>query len=158
MGAFSEGFFGLASLDYVHDFLRANDAYSSIVCGAIAGICAKTVIAPAERIKMSFQVSSEPFTYRGVLHRTVGICRDSGVLSLWKGHSTTLIRVTPYAGLNYAFHDMSERSLKEYMKADQLPFFCKFLCGAVAGAGATLCTYPLDVLRVRIALGELNLK
>ena len=35
------------------------------------GICAKTVIAPAERIKMSFQVSSDRFTLGTALARTV---------------------------------------------------------------------------------------
>ena len=37
----------------------------------VSGICAKTVIAPAERIKMSFQVSSERFTLEKALTRTV---------------------------------------------------------------------------------------
>ena len=79
---------------FIEKELQQNDIYSSIFCGAIAGIyseagdllytlftifltsnvsgiCAKTVIAPAERIKMSFQVSSERFTLEKALTRTV---------------------------------------------------------------------------------------
>ena len=32
----------------LHEYLGSSDIYSSIFCGAIAGICAKTAIAPAE--------------------------------------------------------------------------------------------------------------
>jgi solute carrier family 25 protein 42 len=137
----------------VYDCLRGNDMYSSIFCGAVAGVCAKTVIAPAERIKMSFQVTHEPFTYSQAYKRASQVIKNNGVLALWKGHSTTIIRVTPYAGLSYAFHDYAENQFKEYLNTEQLPFIHKFLAGSIAGAGSTLLTYPLDVLRVRLALG-----
>jgi hypothetical protein len=138
----------------LHEYLGSSDIYSSIFCGAIAGICAKTAIAPAERIKMSFQVNRDPFSYAHALSRGKEIVRTKGVLALWKGHSTSIIRVSPYAGLNYAVHDFSESSFKTYLSAEQLPYTYKFAAGAIAGGVSTLLTYPLDVLRVRLALGE----
>lgn len=36
--------------------LKCRDMLSRIVCGGMAGIVAKTVIAPAERVKMTYQV------------------------------------------------------------------------------------------------------
>eukprot|EP01035_Chromulina_nebulosa_P030532 gene30532-40569_t len=139
---------------FIEKELQQNDIYSSIFCGAIAGICAKTVIAPAERIKMSFQVSSDRFTLGTALARTRTTIQNEGILSLWKGHSTTIIRTAPYAGLSYAFHDYAENGFKKILKVDHLPFIYKFLCGSIAGVGGTLMTYPLDVLRIRLALGS----
>jgi len=37
--------------------LQSRDILNRILCGGVAGIVAKTVIAPAERVKMSFQVA-----------------------------------------------------------------------------------------------------
>ena len=85
--------------DYVHSGLRSHDVVSRMLCGAIAGVTAKSFVAPAERVKMSFQVSSETFTLRKALQRGYSIVSLEGVLALWKGHSTTVLRVAPYAGL-----------------------------------------------------------
>ena len=78
------------------------------MCGAVAGSVAKTIIAPAERVKMHFQISSDKFTARAALQRGLNMIKDEGVISLWYGHSTTLIRVAPYAGLQFAVHDHME--------------------------------------------------
>lgn len=113
---------------------------------------AKTAIAPAERVKMSFQTTRDKFTLNAALRRGIDMARRDGIISLWRGHSTTVLRVTPYAGLSYAFHDVAEREIKRTLNVDKLPFQYKFLCGSIAGACGTMCTYPLDVLRVRLAL------
>ena len=109
-------------------------------------------MAPAERVKMSFQASKDRFSLRAALSRGASMAQTEGVLSLWRGHSTTVLRVAPYAGLSYAIHDAADRELKRQLAVDRLPFSYKFLAGSVAGAGGTLLTYPLDVLRVRLAL------
>lgn len=101
---------------------------------------------------MSFQTTKDAFSLTAALRRGVVMARSEGILSLWRGHSTTVLRVAPYAGLSYAIHDLTERELKEVLGKARLPFFYKFLAGSIAGAGATLLTYPLDVLRVRLAL------
>ena len=131
-----------------------NDVYESIYCGAMAGIAAKTAIAPAERIKMAFQVSSERFSYRKAIRRGTIIVKNEGWTALWKGHSTTVLRVAPYSGLSFAIHDYSEEMFKRTLKADQLPAVYKFLAGSIGGFGGTILTYPLDVFRVRLALGS----
>jgi solute carrier family 25 protein 42 len=109
------------------------------------------VVAPAERIKMSFQVSDEKFTYKSALQRGREYIKSGGFFSLWKGHSTTILRVAPYAGLTYAFHDIAENIFKRVV-GEPLPYSYKFLAGSIGGMGGTLITYPLDVLRIRLAL------
>jgi len=133
---------------------KNRDVYESLLCGATAGIVAKTVIAPGDRIKMSFQVSSEKFTLYNAFLKGREIVTTRGVLSLWRGHSTTILRIAPYAGLSYAIHDFSENVFKKTLRTDVLPPQYKFLAGACAGVGGTVLTYPLDVLRVRLAIGR----
>ena len=128
------------------------DMAQAVCAGALAGILAKTAVAPAERVKMSFQTSQELFTLRGALLKGRNILVRDGVLGLWRGHSTTILRVAPYAGLSYAFHDFAENELKLYYQTERLPMFQKFVAGSFGGAVGTFITYPLDVLRVRLAL------
>jgi Mitochondrial carrier protein len=58
--------------ELMHDMLRG------LVCGAVAGIVAKTVVAPAERIKMTFQVSAEPFTLHRAYLRSIEVVKSGG--------------------------------------------------------------------------------
>lgn len=60
------------------DVAFVHDLGIGVFCGAVAGIIAKTVVAPAERIKMSFQVTSEPFTYHAAYKRGVDIIKTGG--------------------------------------------------------------------------------
>jgi solute carrier family 25 protein 42 len=128
---------------------------NTLICGALAGIAAKTVIAPLERIKMTFQVSTDRFTLQAAIQRGILTARREGVLSLWKGHSTTVLRVAPYAALSYTFHDLAELFFRQLTDSRDkpLPGYLKFAAGSIGGLAGTLLTYPLDVLRVRIALG-----
>lgn len=153
MDPFHRGFEKIIQIEaYIQDELAARDVVSSIVCGGIAGIVAKTAVAPAERVKMSFQISKDRFSFMAALARAKLTVKDSGVFSLWRGHSTTVIRVAPFAGISYATHDYTENSFKNYLKSDKLPIAFKFIAGSVGGFVGTLTTYPLDVLRVRLAL------
>ena len=40
------------------------------------------------------------------------------------------------------------------LNTDVLPAGYKFMAGSVGGVGGTVLTYPLDVLRVRLAIGR----
>lgn len=133
-----------------------HDISNSMIFGSLSGIIAKTCIAPIERIKFHFQISSEPFTLTSAGKRSLNLIRTEGFFSLWKGHFFTILRVAPYAGLHYTIHDGSEhylRKLTDVKENEKLSFSLKFLAGSLAGFGATIMTYPLDVIRVRRAIG-----
>jgi len=136
---------------FLHE-LAQHPMCSRVLCGAVAGVVAKTAIAPAEKVKMSYQVSMSKFSLSSALVTGRDMFFKEGFISLWRGHSTTIIRVAPFAGLNFMFHDYMEIALKRKIQKDKLPFMLKFLAGSFGGAMATICTYPLDVLRVRLAL------
>ena len=152
---FQEGYEKFVSAElYLQKEIKNNHVISSMICGAFAGICAKTFIAPAERIKMTFQVSADKFTFRNAIVRAQNIVTEQSIFSLWKGHSTTILRIAPYSGFSYAIHDYAETTFKNRLQTNKLPGIYKFLAGSLAGSGGTLLTYPLDVLRVRLALGQ----
>jgi len=54
---------------------------------------AKTVVAPVDRIKIMFQVSSEKFQWRKIPEKMGKIIQEEGVRGLWKGNSATMLRL-----------------------------------------------------------------
>lgn len=99
MDAFHRSFERLFAMEsFIQDELKSHDVLSSLICGSVAGMVAKTAIAPAERVKMSFQISSDKFGYPAAYRRAVAMIKADGITGLWKGGSTTLLRVAPFAG------------------------------------------------------------
>lgn len=103
-------------------------------------------------MKLTFQISNEKFSYLNAFKRGSDIVQQGNVFSLWRGHSTTILRVAPFAGLSYAGHDYAEHLFMEHLQTKQLPIVYQFMAGSIGGVVATVCTYPLDVLRIRLAL------
>lgn len=54
----------------------------SFLSGGIAGVVAKTSVAPIERVKLIFQTSNNKFTYRKGYHCFKNILEKEGILSL----------------------------------------------------------------------------
>uniref|UniRef100_A0A8C2W9Q4 Solute carrier family 25 member 42 n=1 Tax=Cyclopterus lumpus TaxID=8103 RepID=A0A8C2W9Q4_CYCLU len=120
----------------------------SLLCGAIAGAIAKTVIAPLDRTKIIFQGENDPHwrTHMCVCALIYCSYMKDGLLSLWRGNSATMMRVMPYAAIQFCSHDQ----YKELLGA--LPPFQRFLAGSLAGTTAAMLTYPLDMVRARMAV------
>ncbi|WRT63403.1 uncharacterized protein IL334_000308 [Kwoniella shivajii] len=127
---------------------------TSGVAGGIAGCVAKTAIAPLDRVKILFQTSNADFrkyagTPLGLVHATGVIYKTSGIRGLFQGHSATLFRIFPYAGIKYMLYDWMERVLiptPDYRTPQRF-----FVAGAVSGVTSVLFTYPLELIRVRLA-------
>lgn len=141
----------------------AADAVSSsharhLLAGAAAGAVAKSVTAPLDRLKILFQVSKQRFTLTAAHQALRHTVRTEGLPGLWRGHSATLLRIAPYAGLHYAAHEALVEALASCHASVCAPSALeRFAAGAGAGAAATVVTYPLDLLRARLALGGLSL-
>jgi solute carrier family 25 protein 16 len=71
------------------------------------------------------------------------------VRGLFKGHSATLLRIFPYAGIKFlAYEQIRARVIKN--KAEETPGR-RFVSGSLAGMMSVFTTYPLEVIRVRLA-------
>lgn len=136
------------------------DMTRRMVCGGLAGMVAKTVTAPFERIKILSQTGEHGLAQNsasvGGLYNN--IIRNEGVLGLWAGNGANLLRIFPAKGVVFACNDFYERELY-WLIAPQgadlhprnYPAWVPFFGGALAGMTATAVTYPLDLARGRIS-------
>ena len=68
----------------------------NLLCGGVAGMIAKSFVAPIDRIKIMYQVTSAQFRLRDVPKVAWSIVQKEGWQALWKGNTVTMIRVIPY--------------------------------------------------------------
>ncbi|CAD6913420.1 unnamed protein product [Tilletia laevis] len=124
------------------------------IAGGVAGCVAKTAIAPLDRVKILFQANNPEFAKYsgralGVFYAIGDIFRTQGPFALFQGHSATLVRIFPYAAIKYMAYDKFHFLLipsKEYETSARL-----FLAGSASGVLSVFVTYPLELIRVRLA-------
>lgn len=125
---------------------------SSLMAGAMAGAVAKTTIAPLDRTKINFQISSEKqYSFRRALRFIYRCWKADGVISLWRGNSATMARIIPYAAVQYASHEQWKHILN-FRKKEHLDPGPRYLAGSLAGVTSVTMTYPLDLARARMAV------
>lgn len=91
--------------------------------------------------------------YRGITDCFKRVIADEGVISLWRGNNTNVIRYFPTQALNFAFRD-HYKSLFNFKK--ERDGYAKWLAGnlasgAAAGASSQLFVYSLDYARTRLS-------
>lgn len=62
-----------------------------------------------------------------------------------------MLRIFPYAALQFTSFEFYKSILIKEYKVNQLSFINTLLCGSLAGITAVTFTYPLDVIRSRLA-------
>ncbi|KAL5227603.1 hypothetical protein ABZP36_015868 [Zizania latifolia] len=129
--------------------------------GAAAGAVAKTITAPLDRVKLlmqargflthSVRVVGES-TYKGVgfLEAIADIGKKEGLKGYWKGNLPQVIRIVPYSAVQLFSYEVYKKIFRR--KDGELTVFGRLAAGACAGMTSTLVTYPLDVLRLRLAV------
>lgn len=129
-------------------------AMRSGVAGGLAACAAKTVVGPLDRVKILFQASNPEFakytgSWTGALRAMRDIYRSDGGRGLYRGHSATLLRIFPYGGIKFLAYEQV-RALLIHNK-DEETHIRRFLAGSLAGCFSVFATYPLEVIRVRLA-------
>ncbi|KAK3203980.1 hypothetical protein GRF29_106g1207546 [Pseudopithomyces chartarum] len=124
------------------------------LAGGLAGCAGKTVVGPLDRVKILLQTRNPSFIkYAGQwsgLHLALrDIYTEHGLRGLFKGHSATLLRIFPYAGIKFLAYDQI-RSAIIPNRASETPGR-RFVSGSLAGMVSVFFTYPLEVIRVRLA-------
>lgn len=170
-----------AAAPWRQGLLRIPKEIRNIMAGGIAGMVAKSVVAPLDRIKILYQVTAAEFKLRNVPGVARNIIRNEGATALWKGNVATMLRVFPYSGIQFAvFSKVKDRYLMEHDERHLLhhqhplpheliaphddngavPHHRKFgltpleslIAGMIAGTVSVVCTYPLDLTRAQLAV------
>lgn len=77
------------------------------------------------------------------------IYAGEGSRGLFRGHSATLLRIFPYAGIKFlAYEQIRAVVIKDKSQETVLR---RFVSGSLAGSLSVFFTYPLEVIRVRLA-------
>ncbi|KAJ5894701.1 Mitochondrial carrier protein LEU5 [Penicillium taxi] len=133
------------SLDYI---LRSG------LAGGLAGCAAKSVVAPLDRVKILFQASNPQYTqYTGSWAGLAAAIRDikhyEGARGLYKGHSATLLRIFPYAAIKFLAYEQIRAVIIPSL--DKETTIRRLVSGSLAGVTSVFFTYPLELMRVRLA-------
>ncbi|KAL5208144.1 hypothetical protein ABZP36_032579 [Zizania latifolia] len=145
-------------------------AVREFVAGGVAGGVAKTAVAPLERVKILFQARilahgevllldryAHVLTGRAEFHGSglIGsfrtIFRTEGLLGFYRGNGASVARIVPYAALHYmAYEEYRRWIILSFPNVEQGPIL-DLVAGSIAGGTAVICTYPLDLVRTKLA-------
>eukprot|EP01091_Cochliopodium_minus_P005865 TRINITY_DN15759_c0_g1_i1.p1 TRINITY_DN15759_c0_g1~~TRINITY_DN15759_c0_g1_i1.p1 ORF type:complete len:303 (-),score=66.20 TRINITY_DN15759_c0_g1_i1:4-912(-) len=138
-------------------FLGINKEVLQLTSGALSGIFTKTAVAPIERVKILFQIQG----MRGVVKYTsiggtiMTIIKEEGVLQLWKGNGANVVRIIPVYALKFSLNDTFRDLVRRpNQNINEMEIHQMMLSGSLAGLFQNTLTYPLEVIRTRLTLGE----
>ena len=140
-----------------------------LVSGGVAGAFSKSCTAPLARLTILRQLQGTNavpgWSNSVVAKEDVGIVRSlrhivttEGVRALWKGNGVTIVHRLPYSAINFYTYENTldvienevERrwNVKEYQAWEVTK---RLAAGAFAGCFSCTLTYPLDLVRTRLA-------
>jgi hypothetical protein len=106
-----------------------------------------------ERVKILYQTGRFP-TSQGVLSCLRTIQASEGPRGLLRGNSASVARIMPYSAVHFGAFEYYRRGIMKFeeMHGWQLPSVADGVAGSAAGLTAVVLTYPLDVMRARLAV------
>ena len=131
----------------------------SLLAGSTAAAASKTCTAPLSRLTILMQIQSTGATSiatrSGLLQSIKTVVAKEGAASLWKGNLVSVLHKFPYGGINYFAYEQSKVSLERFWSSPTDPGVAvRFGCGFIAGGTASTLTYPLDMIRTRLAASQ----
>jgi len=130
-------------------------ARKQLLCGGFAGVLSRTIVAPIDRVKILLQTQAvvagmSRDKYGGVVGTLRKVVQEEGVRMLWRGNAPNCIRIFPYASLQFWSYDYCKGVMLQKPNV-QFGVFQRFQAGVMAGITAASLTYPLDLIRIRVA-------
>ncbi|XP_076943007.1 uncharacterized protein LOC143613079 [Bidens hawaiensis] len=126
----------------------AADACLHFVGGGMSGITAATATYPLDLIRTRLAAQRSTIYYNGIWHASRTICRDEGVLGLYKGLGPTLLGVGPSIAISFSVYEMLSSYWKSHRPNDSTGM-SGLVCGGLSGIASSTATFPLDLVRRR---------
>ncbi|CAN1173913.1 Mitochondrial substrate carrier family protein B [Linum perenne] len=124
------------------------DVFVHFLGGGMAGVTAATATYPLDLVRTRLAAQTNVIYYRGIGHALKTICKEEGVLGLYKGLGATLLGVGPNIALSFSVYE-SLRSLWQSHRPDDPTVGVSLACGSLSGIASSTATFPLDLVRRR---------
>ncbi|GCC38349.1 hypothetical protein chiPu_0016863 [Chiloscyllium punctatum] len=85
----------------------------------------------------------------GVFSTLRAVPKKEGFLGLYKGNGAMMVRIFPYGAIQFTAFDRYRKLL--IAKLGISGHIHRLMAGSMAGMTAVICTYPLDMIRARLA-------
>ncbi|KAM4636236.1 solute carrier family 25 member 16 isoform 2-T5 [Discoglossus pictus] len=122
---------------------------AAITTSGVASCCAKSTIAPLDRIKILLQAQNIHYKHLGVLDTVFAVRKKEGFLGLYRGNGAMMVRIFPYGAIQFMAFDNFKKIIGK--KVGKIQHMHRLMAGSMAGITAVICTYPLDMVRARLA-------
>lgn len=145
--------------------------HRDLMAGAVMGGVVHTIVAPIERAKLLLQTQESNLAivaggrrkFKGMLDCIFRTVKEEGILSLWRGNGSSVLRYYPSVALNFSLKDLYKNILRNGYSEDGHVFSgasANFIAGAAAGCTTLILIYPLDIAHTRLAadIGRSNVR
>ncbi|KDP24542.1 hypothetical protein JCGZ_25106 [Jatropha curcas] len=133
-----------------------------LLAGGIAGAFSKTCTAPLARLTILFQVqgmhADVSALHQASLWREASrVIHEEGFRAFWKGNLVTIVHRLPYSSVNFYAYERYKSLLQSFLGLERqrgnatMDLAVHFIGGGLAGITAASATYPLDLVRTRLA-------
>ncbi|XP_054780074.1 uncharacterized protein LOC129287851 [Prosopis cineraria] len=132
-----------------------------LLAGGVAGAFSKTCTAPLARLTILFQVQGmhsevAALTKPNIWKEASRIVSEEGFRAFWKGNLVTIAHRLPYSAVSFYAYERYKNGIYSLMGQDHRSYagsepFVHFLGGGLAGITSASATYPLDLVRTRLA-------
>ncbi|KGN54303.1 mitochondrial substrate carrier family protein B [Cucumis sativus] len=132
-----------------------------LLAGGIAGAFSKTCTAPLARLTILFQVQGmhsdiAAMKKASIWREASRIINEEGFRAFWKGNLVTIVHRLPYSSVNFYAYEQYKKFLhsfvrERYQANASADLLVHFFGGGLAGITSASVTYPLDLVRTRLA-------
>ncbi|CAO2826989.1 unnamed protein product [Amaranthus hypochondriacus] len=135
---------------------------SQLLAGGLAGAVSKTCTAPLARLTILFQVQGmhadvAALRQTSIWHEAGRIVKEEGFRAFWKGNLVTIVHRLPYSAVNFYAYEHYKKLLQSvpglHSKRENTTMNAcvHFVAGGLSGITSASSTYPLDLVRTRLA-------
>lgn len=134
----------------------------SVLAGSLSGLIVRFVVAPIDIVKIRLQLHRDSQKYRSITSTVKSILQNEGIRAFWKGNLPAEMMYVVYGGAQFtAFATISNLadSIRSKFNIEKPhtelgTTLQNIVVGALSGCSATCVSYPLDLLRTRLASND----
>ncbi|CAH8593109.1 unnamed protein product [Dicrocoelium dendriticum] len=125
--------------------------WASFICGGIAGAVSRTMTAPIDRVKVLRQMEVPEMMGKNFVQSWYLMYKEGGFTSLWRGNGVNVLKNCPESAIRFGLHGYLKTLLFPESNVN-INLEQRLLVASLAGAASLTCTYPVEILKTRMAL------